>query len=186
LPSAAFAVQENLTEESMNTMHAVFETDSHHLAALLALDDDTKHLCRPEELGDVLCHQLNAPLDLDLGEMGEDAQAAIADCQHASERPLRTFGDLLSHPEPPLELLKRVKEFGKRHHRDPHSALPREIALFLYYASIVCALARCGKRITRLPDETLREGVEWFIGQPWISKASRALFRQPIGPGSAL
>ena len=41
------------------------------------------------------------------------------------------------------------------------SPLPGEVASVLYYASIASALARLGRRITRLPDADLRRGLLW-------------------------
>lgn len=53
-----------------------------------------------------------------------------------------SFGDLLSHPNPPEELLKATKDFAKTCRLGPHKTLPPEIASALYYASIAAALVR--------------------------------------------
>jgi hypothetical protein len=93
---------------------------------------------------------------------------------------LKSFGDLLYHPNPLPELLELAKEFAKEHRADAESPLPREVATVLYYASIAAALARCGRRITRHDDATLRKGFQWGCEQPWVDEATRGLLREGL------
>src|SRR5438046_1377518 len=48
---------------------------------------------------------------------------------------IKSFGDLLRDAAPPIELLKTVKEYGKRLQDTPDSALPREIGWLLYLSA---------------------------------------------------
>ena len=55
---------------------------------------------------------------------------------------LKSFGDLLHHPNPPLELLRLTKDFAKACRLSRSGPLPREIATLLYFASIIVAWVR--------------------------------------------
>src|SRR5205823_4989142 len=82
--------------------------------------------------------------------------------------PLNSFGDLLSHPRPPLELLELTKEFAKTSDTRASSPLPPEVATVLYYAAIVAARLRHGAGITGLGARDLRDGIAWALRQPWL------------------
>jgi len=88
-----------------------------------------------------------------------------------------TVRELLEHLSPPIELLIRVKDLSKRRPRD---LFPPEMALLLYYGSIAAAMVRCGKRITKLRDEDLRNGFSWAIKERWVPEKICELFRQGI------
>lgn len=90
----------------------------------------------------------------------------------------RTFGCLFADSKPPLELLCQVKDFAKINREHPDSALPKEIATMLDYASIVAALLRHGQRITSLDNSALGEGMTWAEEQPWLDEMTRALFEE--------
>lgn len=125
---------------------------------------------RPEELGAILAHQLGAPLAGDLGCYVADLDRTLAAAG------IRTFGQLLFHPQPPVELLEAVKCFAKASRADPDSPLPDEVATVLYFAAIAAALLRRGQRITQMGDEALRYGLAWVGRQAWLDAQSRALF----------
>ncbi len=158
----------------------IHQTDSRHLAKMMELSTETQRLWRPEEFGAILRHQLNAPLDYDLNTVDPGMTAKLQTWSTAGGQPLTTFGDLLRHPRPPLQLLEYLKQFGKTHRNDPESPLPRDIATLLYYAGIVVALIRCRRRITQLDDHSLRRGIEWAIAQPWVEESTRSIFREGL------
>jgi len=121
-----------------------------------------------EDLQAILRHQLQAPLAVDLGGMrGRDAQH-IETMASARGLTLRSFGDLLAHEHPPVDLLILTKEFAKRNLVSPESHIPREVARVLYYASIAVARLRCGTSISRLPDADLSSGISWCRERAWI------------------
>jgi len=161
------------------------KSDPAALARMMDLDTGTKHDWQPDELGSILRHQLDSPLGLDLGNFAPESKGTLDALRPSASIPLNTFGDLLRHPHPPLEVLKLTKEFAKANRNNPQSTLPPEIATVVYFAAIVVALMRCGQRITALDDQALRQGVEWIVAQPWIDELSRSLFREAltvIGP----
>jgi RNA polymerase sigma-70 factor (ECF subfamily) len=91
-----------------------------------------------------------------------------------------SFAELLHHPNPPAGLLDLAKTFAKENRDDPESPWPREVSTLLYYASIAAALARCGRRITRHDDNTLRQGFEWGCAQPWVDEPTRDLLHAAL------
>jgi hypothetical protein len=90
---------------------------------------------------------------------------------------IQTVRELLEHPNPPIELLIRVKDLSKRRPRD---LFPPEMALLLYYGSIAAGMVRCEKSITKLRDEDLRNGFTWAIKQPWVPESICVLFRRAL------
>jgi len=125
----------------------------------------------------VFDHQWSAPLELDLGPSAARSAAALQNKSEFSGLPLRTYRDLFQHPRPPLDLLRLVKEFGKAQQAPSEAALPREIALALYYTSILVARVRLGERISSLSDAALRQATDWLLAQDWVDESTRELFR---------
>jgi len=89
-----------------------------------------------------------------------------------------TFGDLLHHPQPPLEMLQRVKRFAKACKVKAEGPLPPEVATVLYFASIVVALLRCEARISELDNKAIRTGTEWALAQTWLDQPTRSIFEE--------
>jgi hypothetical protein len=128
---------------------------------------------RPEEMGAILLHQLSAPLETGLIPGG------------AAPTRQMTFGDLLHHPLPPVEMLQRVKEFAKACKLAVDGPLPPEVAAVLYFASIIVARLRCGQRISKLDDDALRMGTEWARDQPWLDPPTRSIFDEAAAKWAA-
>jgi hypothetical protein len=86
----------------------------------------------------------------------------------------------LQHPHPPIELLEMLKDFAKAHALHPRSPLPREIATVLYYASILVAMNRCDRQITKLDSNLLRASVADLLPQEWLDESIRAVFTEGL------
>ena len=112
--------------------------------------------------------ELAAKLEEPLSKLGGDLNCS---------KEIQTVRELLEHANPPIELLIRVKDLSKRRPRD---FFPPEMALLLYYGSIAAAMVRCGKRITKLRDDDLRNGFSWAIKEQWVPEEICELFRQGI------
>jgi len=110
--------------------------------------------------------QLDEMLGEPLTKFGLRLQPPMADL---------TLRQLLEQPNPPIDLLLEVKNLSKH---SPKGLFPLEMILLLYYGSIAAAMTRCGRRITKLPDEDLRNGFTWAIKQPWVPENICELFRQ--------
>jgi hypothetical protein len=144
------------------------------LAAFLEMDPGPGLLGRPDELAAIFKHQLATPVQLDLAEV----TAGNAPAWLPGFPEIRTLDELFRAPKPPIELLKSVKEFAKANRAHPASALPNEIAMVLYYASVIIARWRCSEIITTLNDNELRAGIEWAIAEPWVDENTRSLLRE--------
>ena len=156
----------------------LFLTDPRLLASLFAdADNDAigERIWHPDELAAILRHQMTTPLHVDLAGI-EGAAKRLHDAAGASGLILKSFGDLLQHPHPPLALLKMMKDFAKACRISPESALPREISSVIYFASIIAAMTRHSRRITKLDNAALRDAVDWALAQPWLDEISRGVF----------
>ena len=177
--------------------------DPTHLASLFDLEAEKTRRWGDGDLAAILRHQLRTALGPGLGrpdrrradrghaDRGRADRRLDPSDQPATPDPARpqegdrrhdaqTFGDLFQHPDPPLDLLRRVKEFAKAADADSGAPLPTPVATVLYYGAIVAALLRHGARISALGDEDLRYGVSWSINQPWLDDGTRSLFHQAL------
>ena len=170
-----YAVGEVLVQKPRQSLH---ETDAARLASLMDLDPAVDRAWSPDELGAVLRHQLAAPLLVDLSSLRRNTVAKVKTLAEAQGLVLKSFGDLLRHPHPPVELLEITHRFAKACTLGRTGPLPRDIATMLYYAAIVAAMSRCGRRISRLADSEIRLGIQWALSRPWIEESLRGLFEE--------
>ena len=155
----------------------LLETDPQQLASLIGGDDDAigERIWNSNELAAILRHQMSTPLQVDLAGVG-GAAGRLKEEAAAGGLLLKSFGDLLSHPHPPLALLNMMKDFAKACRISPASALPREISSIIYFASILVAMTRRSRRITKLTDGDLRQALRWALAQPWLDDITRTVF----------
>jgi len=158
----------------------VQKSDPALLAGMMDMDSDTERAWRPDELGAVLEHQLSAPVELDLSVMRPGFRKRLRTLASAQGLVLSSYRDLFHHPNPPVELLRLVKDFAKASKDDPESPFQPEIAAVLYLGSILVARWRCGAKISAVPDQMLREGAEWVLGQSWVDDGTKVLFRDGL------
>jgi hypothetical protein len=163
-----------------NDHSAVFDAGRQQLATLFDLAPDDEHLWRDDELGAILRHQLTAPLQVDLINLERGLALKVRNLAEAQGLTLKSFGDLLAHPNPPVDLLRITKDFAKACRLSPHSPVPHEVASVLYFASIAAALVRCRRRITGLPNDTLVEGLHWVLARPWLDAPTRSLVEESL------
>ena len=164
----------------INRHKAVFETDPKQLASLFAMAPDAERLWCDDELGALLRHQLTAPLQVDLINLERGLAVKVRALAEAQGLTLKSFGDLLAHPHPPVELLKITKDFAKACRLSPHSPVPHEIASVLYFASIAAALVRCRRRITGLTNDALEDGLRWVLARPWLDTPTHTLIEESL------
>lgn len=148
------------------------QSEPRRLAELIDLDETATGRWRPDELAQVLQHQLNAPLLYH--------EESIAPFPRKGDKAMRSFGQLLTDPAPPLDLLRLIKDFAKASDARTGGPLPSEVAMTLYYAAILAALTRRGDRISELSDPALRTGTEWVLRQPWLPVTLRPVFEAGV------
>jgi RNA polymerase sigma-70 factor (ECF subfamily) len=169
---------ENLRIQLWNSLPEITMSTFDHQRVNLRLLAQLMNLpATPAEPGALLRHLLAAPVPLDLSALGADTAGKVRAWADSQGLLLKSFGDLFAHPHPLVDLLELVKDFAKEHRTDAESPLPREVATVLYYTSIAVALTRCGQRITRHDDATLRQGFQWGIDQPWVDETVRGMLR---------
>ena len=144
---------------------------------------------RPEEFGEILRHQLNAPLGSDLEHLDPATADHLKALAEAESLKIRSFADLFRHPHPPIDLLRLIKDYAKSNRDHPESHLPGEVAAVIYYLSIVVAWLRCGQKITRLSEPDLQQGVDWALSLSWTDEETKTTFREAqklLVPGGSI
>lgn len=153
---------------------------SHHsditfMSDLLDLDETTNRAWLPDEVGAVLRHQLNAPIEFDLSELDDISSDRVARLAAAHGLLVKSFLDVFQHQNPPVELLILTKQFAKRHSQARRSPLPKQVAMVLYYLSILTARVRLGQHISSLDDKRLCAGIERILKEGWVDETTKAL-----------
>jgi hypothetical protein len=157
----------------------VFQTDPRQVALLLDLEEgDDERLWSPDELAAVLRHQLSAPLKVDITDLSPSPASQLKTLVESQGLLLKSFADLLHHPNPPVEMLKKTKQFAKTFRLSPNSPIPRDIATVLYFASIAAGMTRCHRRISALGNDELLKGFEWVTGQSWVDGETKGLIEE--------
>jgi hypothetical protein len=146
------------------------------LAELIEPEVEPRRVWLAHELGEVLAHELSMPLRLELGELPPDGEDAVTAAAAAAGR--LAIGGLLHHPDPPLELLVRLKRFAKAAGGDPQGHLPEDVAGVLYAMAIAAALVRHGRRITSMTDRALGDYLAWAAGRRWLDGPGRQLLSE--------
>lgn len=129
----------------------------------------------PSELGAILTHQLDIPL--------QDVIPGSA----ASGEP-KSLRNVLMDPTPPAALMAQLKGLFKTASTASDDLLPKEVATVLYIAIIVAG-QRAGQRLTSLDSAALRDRIEWASKRRWLDPTLVELFRHTIseikacGPG---
>lgn len=164
----------------MNDQEPIERNDPERLASLLPLDGAEPALWSPEEMEDLMLHALSVPIGYELSGLGVARAEAVEALCSARGLMVRSFADLLLHPQPPPELLVLTKNYAKLVREHPDSPLPPEAAMVLYYASIAAARLRCGRRISRLDDRDLCRGLAQMTTFPWLPERMRALFQEAL------
>ena len=111
--------------------HDVRNADSVHLAELMEFGLKAARIWLPEELKAIFEHQMSAPVQFDLAGLKDGRAGVLRALTEAEGLLIRSFRDLLLHPNPPLELLQLTKQFAKAYASHPDSPLPNELAKVL-------------------------------------------------------
>jgi hypothetical protein len=124
----------------------------------------------------MLQHQLAAPLAFDLRSQvlaGSQTRSREQTLTGAASIRIETFRDLLTHPAPPLELLKLAKEFFKWRTRACKKDSPEWRIAYLFYLLTLLAAGTRASRISALSSRALLQGARWALEQRWIDPPTR-------------
>ena len=154
--------------------------DVDRYAQLLAAGMDEAPAQSPDELAAILRHELSSPMEIELGGLDVKAGVAVSVAADVKGLVLKSLDDLLSHPQPPVELLRMAKEYAKAHLNSPKSPLPPEVVRVIYFSSIIVATTRCDEPISHLNTEALVNGARWALSQPWLDEQTRSILLEGI------
>ncbi len=152
-----------------------YKSDLRSLSYMMDPEPGGRKLWDSDELGEIFEHQLAAPLECDLDDRDRQLSEQMSSVEGT---PIGTFGDLLQHRSPPIELLQQAKDFAKACRNQPDGPVPDEIATALYFLCIAAALVKCARRITKMDDRSLRRSIDWALKQSWLDEPSQQLLRQ--------
>ena len=150
------------------------------LAKLLELDDDEPSLWTDEHLTASFEHQLATPLREPLAQISPRLNARLALMVSEDAIPIVTFGDLFGHPNPPIEILRAVKDWSTRCMQEKSCDAPPQIAPVIYLASVAAALLRCRERITHSDNTDLQVTFRQALGAKWVGPQIRGLFVETL------
>ncbi len=155
--------------------------ESHAEARRLAsLFQAERELFSAAELGAMLAHQWASPLSFHWGRLDERLAREAARMTEEERASVRTFGDLLGHPRPPLALLVLVKEFAKQLLKRRETVVPRPLASVLYFTAIAAAQAPKSEKVTDLDEEGVRQGISWALNQAWVGEPCRGILEKGL------
>ena len=138
-------------------------------------EEDRPKIWAAEELREVLAHQLRAALVYDLGSAG-----ALRDAEALGQQGVRTFGDLLRHPSPPVDLLRLAKDYFKSSLVSEDGPLPPDVARLLYYGVIGVAGLRHGVSISSLKKQELTRGLKWAASRDWVEEELKGVLGEAL------
>jgi hypothetical protein len=128
-----------------------------------------QELWKPEELGEILSHQLKMSASTD--------SFGSAD-QPGSDPTAQSLRQLLNDPHPSIDLLNKIRRAAKADCNSDAALLPRDTALVIYYACIAAALVRLGQKISDLDDTKLSQAFSWVLRRRWLDSGLMDLFTQ--------
>lgn len=154
-------------------------TSATDLAQLMSLGIEGAQPQSSQELARVWQELLTQPVEVILSpkDTGDDPET---DAKTQAMR-VGPSGTLLHSAHPSRALLQELKDEAKTARSSSSvGSLPKPIATLLYYACIAAALARLNHRLTRMTDESLRDGLAWCVDQPWLDAQTRRLCVEAI------
>ncbi len=91
-----------------------------------------------------------------------------------------TLRDLVLDPVPPVELLRRAKDWANVGRLGQDALLPSTLANGIYLLIVAAAFVHGGTRITGLRDTELKAGYDWLCEQPWFESEFHPLARRVV------
>ena len=169
----------------------VFLSTPEQISQLLHLDETKPEPWQEDDLPAMIQHQMSAPLEFDLGSAklsGSELKTASESFASATHSNIRTFGELLKNPRPPLDLLRLSQKFFRQKVKEhPKGSSEQKLSYLFYLLSIVVARIRHGANISRLTDDEQLQAIKSMIKKTWVEEKILELLsegRKRIGAGS--
>jgi hypothetical protein len=155
-------------------MEPIATTRLHLLSELLDVRAPGTHAWPESDLRAMLEHLLIAPLPLALGIRPGHVESLLKGANLAATFSL---GDLFEEANPPVSLLRLVKDIFKTGANDPCSSLPGDLLLLLYYAVVALARVRGVGGVSSIKSEALDRGLRWGSDRPWVTAPLKSLLQ---------
>lgn len=175
----------------MKNSNSIATTQHSSVAFLLGLESETDQRS-PEAKQEALEHLISIPIEIGLNRLpsalGDKLRRRGAELEvvsRARETGINTFGDLLNHRHPPIEMLKFAKEFGKAIVHSGKTVWPVEVGQALNYAAYAAAFVCWRERLGTLSKADLEKGFRKLAARDWIPPNLRELFTKAAGKLSA-
>jgi hypothetical protein len=133
-----------------------------------------------EDLNEILQHQIRTPLMEELQPEPGNFELVNLLSRTGNQARVATFGDLLTHSNPSLILLKAAKDFAKMAAGPSDDALPKQVAAALYILLNAAAIVRLNQKITTFDDAEWRQNLHWLMAQSWIELPMRNLAKEAL------
>lgn len=124
------------------------------------------------DLAALLQHQLNLPWDHPA--LGGPTPGRLASDVEETQ-PRSTLLQLFSAANPSVAALRQVKDLCKAATQSPEPAIPKELALLLYYVAIGVAQLRTGESISSSSGDAIAEGILRVLVIPWCPPELRRM-----------
>ena len=118
---------------------------------------------------------LATPLKINLADLDSCLAEEVRAWCAGEDLAVKTLGDILRHPNPPLGLLRLIKDFAKANIHHYACPWPFEIARLIYYLTNAAAISRRSSSISKLTSAETRQGFMWAVQQPWVDENARQL-----------
>jgi hypothetical protein len=154
--------------------------DAEMLERLVDPQLTAERLWDERELGEVLEHQMAAPVVADLQTLDNVVALQAAQLCSAARPVILSYRDLFEHPAPPERVLRFVSRFAREQLGAAEPQLPARIARLLYFASAAAARVRLRCAISPLSCEELQAGLQRLAAEPCLDERTRGLLQKLV------
>lgn len=165
-----------MTMPEFDSVDAVGSATPEQLARILHANQETCSSWTEQDLPAMYRHQLSArlesaPSQSRLPQSGEHVQP--------STPALTTLHDVLCCPQPPIALLRSLKDRFKAQAGPADDRDAEQMVAYLFYLlSIAAAQVKLAARITTLADVDLLRAYDWARVLPFLEQSDRTLLNE--------
>lgn len=154
--------------------NAFSDTSRTEMASAFKLVIESTEDWSPTEYGSIIDHILTIPFGEFLVDCGVKSMSRLDQLAFEAQPSITNLYDLISHGQPPRELLVALKDFAKTQLTGNSSLLPPTISRLLYVTAIIDA-KKHGVTISNMDNENIKLGRDWALGLEWIPDKLRSV-----------